>query len=170
MQIFSKYSHYTKHDMIWDEQVQGITTFTYLITILYYFTLNNKYNQKAIHKLMSPNQFDPLIYRSPDFIRQITDFEHLKNDQSELIISTILSEFCFNDKSVYYKNSKRYIIGMMFDVQGKPKRQLQSITSRIIIERIKTKIDKYLIKAPGAFASLVSILAHSAISNPPIIQ
>ena len=88
-----------------------------------------------------------------------------------MIISTIIEEFFFKsgENAITYKNSMKYIILMMFDEQGKPKRQLQSITSRIIIERIKSKIDSYITSSPTSFANLVRILSHAAISNPPVI-
>ena len=122
--------------------------------------------------MTTPNEFEPIIHRSPEFIRQASDFDHLSKEQSEMIISTIIQEFALKsgEKSVYLKNSMRYIILMMFDTQGKPKRQLQSITARVIIEKMRSRIDKYLTDAPSQFASLVRILAHSAISNPPVIQ
>ena len=75
---------------------------------------------------MTPNPFEPLIYRSADFINNISDFEHLTVEQSEMMIKTIVQEFCLQkgEKSTQYKNSRRYIIMMMFDLRGKPKRQL----------------------------------------------
>ena len=41
-----------------------------------------------------------------------------------MIISTIIEEFFFKsgENAITYKNSMKYIILMMFDEQGKPKR------------------------------------------------
>ena len=61
-----------------------------------------------------------------------------------MMIKTIIQEYCLQsgEKATQYKNSRRYIIMMMFDLRGKPKRQLQSITSRIIISKIKSNIEQ----------------------------
>ena len=56
--------------------------FSTLITIIYYFTLDNKQNRHKILQLMVRHEADFTVYRSPDMIRELNQFDHITPEQA----------------------------------------------------------------------------------------
>ena len=59
----------------------------------------------------------------------------------------------------------RYLISLMFDKKGEPKRRMQETVSQIIIQKLHSNVDTLRSQYPERFASLILVLAHAAMSN-----
>ena len=64
-----------------DEEVFEL--FSTLITIIYYFTLDNKQNRRKILKRMVRHEADFMVYRSADMIRELNHFDHMNTEQAK---------------------------------------------------------------------------------------
>ena len=145
---------------MFDEIVRGIEIFSYLMTILYFVTFNNKPNKKVVLSLMATNRFEQYVYRSADFIQQISDFDHIKAEDRFSMINAIVE--CYCDPLEQGRHVLRYLKLMMFDQQSKPKRNWQCIIARVVIRKLS---QPSFIDSGDVYGGLMFVLAHAAISN-----
>ena len=71
------------------------------------------------------------MYRSPDLIRELNNFEHLSTYQIETFFLLLLRRAVEEDGCF---NTLRYYDVMMFELDGTPRRDVQSLAARYIIE------------------------------------
>ena len=80
-------------------------------------------------------------------------------------MKAIISGYCFKAESkVRHKNSMRYLLKMLFDENENPRREMQNLASRIILDKMESKasVDK---EHPETFAELLNLLAYCSFGN-----
>jgi hypothetical protein len=75
---------------MFDANVNGIEIFVAVLTGLYYFVYNNPRNRGSVIRLMNQNNYDPNIYRTADFLREISNFEHIDVEMAQTFAKNVI--------------------------------------------------------------------------------
>jgi hypothetical protein len=90
MRLYLSYEHFAENDMIFDSPVGGIDIFVQVFTILYYYVYNNPRNRGSILRLMNQQNYDATIFRTADFLREISNFDHVDVDKAQIFTMALL--------------------------------------------------------------------------------
>ena len=67
---------------------------------------------------MHTENYDPMMYRTPFIIREISSFDHINHDDIQLFIEVVIKDAAFEGGKQDHKNSFRFISMMMFGLDG----------------------------------------------------
>ena len=166
--ILNTYCNYIDNNKFFDDDVQGDLTFTYTITILYYFCYNNTKNRRILLEHLKQPFYDNKVFRTADLFQEINGFEHVSMEDFQVFTQVAVRNACFSFGKPECANGLRYLQLMMFDSHGMPKLDIQSVLSRQLIELFAGSIDYKMEKWPNDFDMLIKLLAMTAFGNQSV--
>lgn len=84
-------------------------------------------------------------------------------------MKAIIAGYCFrSENKVHRKNSMRYLLKMLIDENGGPRKDMQSIASRIILDKLENGGNDVAEKHPETFSELIYLLSYCSMENSSV--
>ena len=90
-----------------------------------------------------------MVYRSADMIRELNHFDHMNTEQAKTFFDWLRKQATQEDGQ---RNKLRYFSIMMFEMDGTPRRDFQTLAARYIIELLTKYTEVMMREKPRNFA------------------